>query len=831
MFMKIASRHAAIWRTILCLSILLFPSSRARGAGPDNNIEWNGISHIDWQDRRPLCPVSNESFAVLFQSYRNDLTAARLFLNDDGPTSWIAASVVAQRGPYDVWEAQVPATNADTISYWLELTDGSDIDYLSVSGMLESTPVDGGWRLDFVTLRHAPFGATLCTGGAVFRVWAPGATACYVRGAFNGWGLTSPMARAGEDFIARVAGAAAGQEYKYFFNPGGIWKPDARARAFNSGNNMNSIIVNPFGYTWQVDDFATPPRDEMIIYQLHIGEFAGRNDPLGAAPHPSRYVDVAARVGHLVELGINAVMLNPVTEFPGDLSAGYNPVTAWAPEWAYGSADNFKYLVDELHRNGIAVILDIVWNHFSFNDNYLWYYDGTQFYFDDPAIETPWGSQADFDRAGVRDYLLQSALHWLEEYRIDGFRMDATSYMTLQGSGWSLMQEFNNLVDRRFASAVVIAEQLPDDSWITRPTGLGGAGFDCQYFDWFTDTIRGEIFDAAAGDPEIWRIRDIINGGGAYLSGSSVLNYFELHDEAWPSSGGQRAVKIIDTTYPHDDVYARGRTKLAQGIVALAPGVPAILMGTEWLEDTDFGTALENRIDWAKKITYSDIFAYYSNLYTLRADPAFRAGASHTVHHLNESGNVIGFRRYDGVSSFVVLANFSNATHTDYRIGVPQGGSWYEALNSQNPTYGGSGPVNGGNLATEPVAYDGYVQSLVIDLPAMGLVVLKAGNLPTGVARDELPAAACLEPPYPNPFNPAVTMRFNLAEAGHATLRVYDVSGRLVRTLVNARLAAGRHEARWNGVGERGETVSSGVYFCRLAGPGITKTQRIVLIR
>lgn len=830
--MTLSSRRAASRVTILCLSVLLLASRPVRGAGPDNDIEWNGISHIDWQDRRPLCPVSNEAFAVRFQSYRNDLTAARLFLDDGGSTSWIAASIVDQRGPYDVWEAQAPATASDTISYWLELTDGSDTDYLSVSGMLEGTPADGGWVLDFVTLRHAPFGATLCAGGAVFRVWAPGAAACYVRGAFNSWGLTSPMTRVGEDFIARVAGAAAGQEYKYYFNPGGIWKPDARARAFNAASNMNSIIVNPFGYSWQVDDFETPPRDEMIIYQLHVGEFAGRNDPLGAAPHPSRYVDVAARVGHLAELGVNAVMLNPVTEFPGDLSAGYNPITEWAPEWAYGSADNFKYLVDELHRNGIAVILDVVWNHFSFDDNYLWYYDGTQFYFDAPAIDTPWGSQADFDREAVRDYFLQSALHWLEEYRIDGFRMDATSYMTLQAGGWSLMQEMNNLVDRRFASAVVIAEQLPDDSWVTRPTSLGGAGFDCQYFDWFTDTIREEIFDAAAGDPQISDIRDIINGGGAYLSGPSVANYFELHDEAWPSSGGQRAVKTIDATFPHDDAYARGRTKLAQGVVTLAPGVPAILMGTEWLEDTDFGTAVENRIDWAKKTAYSDIFAWYRDLYALRADPAFKAGASHLVHHLDESGNVIGFRRWDGASSFVVLANFSNSAYADYRIGVPQDGSWYEALNSQDSTYGGSGPVNGGNLAAEAVAYDGYVQSLVIDLPAMGLVVLKAGNVPTGAEPGATPAASAdLEPPYPNPFNPAVAIRFTLAEAGHATLRIYDVSGRLVRTLIDGKHSAGLHEARWNGRGERGEAVSSGVYFCRLTAPGTAKTQRIVLIR
>ena len=95
-------------------------------------------------------------------------------------------------------------------------------------------------------------------------------------------------------------------------------------------------------------------------------------------------------------------MLNPVTEFPGDLSAGYNPQTAWAPEWKYGTPDELKQMVDTLHRNGIAVLLDIVWNHFTTDDNFLWNYDGTQTYFDSVAVETPWGSQADFDKAGGR---------------------------------------------------------------------------------------------------------------------------------------------------------------------------------------------------------------------------------------------------------------------------------------------------------------------------------------------------------------------------------------------------------------------------------------------
>ena len=820
----------AIAGVVFLLLLLAFPMT-ARCSSQDGDIEWDGISHVPWQDRRPLCPVDNESFAVRFQAFKGDLTGARVFLDDGGATSWIAAAVTGERGPYYIWEATIPATAASGIGYYIELTDGADTDFVSVSGISDETPVDGGWRLDFATLGHAPLGATPIAGGTVFRVWAPGAATCHVRGDFNGWNLDDEMTRDGEYFALRVAGASAGQEYKYFFGPGDLWKPDARSRAFDSGSNMNSIIVDPFAYAWQEEDFRTPPKEEMIVYQLHVGQFAGRNDPLGSAPHPSRYVDVAARADHLAELGVNTVMVNPVTEFPGDYSGGYNPVTAWAPEWIFGSVDDFRYMVDELHRRGIAVLVDIVWNHFSVDDNYLWYYDGTQIYFDDPAVDTPWGSQADFDRAAVRAYFLDAAMHWLEECRIDGFRMDATSYMSIQPGGWSLMQELNDLVDNRYAGRVLVAEQLPDDAWITRPTGLGGAGFDAQYYDYFKNSIRSEILDAAFGDPEMWRIRDIVNGSGAYLNGGSVFNYLELHDEAWPMSGGQRIVKTIDTTFPHDDVYARGRVKLAQGIVTLAPGIPAFLRGLEWLEDADFGTGEAERIDWAKKVAYADHFAFFRDLLALRKNDSFRSDALRTVHHLDEAGNVIGFRRWDGIDDYVVVANFRNDDCTAYRIGMPAAGDWREVLNSQDPVYGGSGPVNGGTLSTEAVPLDGYAQSIVVDLPMMGLVVFRKGSAPTGAEEETVPAADRLEASFPNPFNPMTTIRFSLAASRHVSLRIYDVSGRLVRTLVDGTFPVGRHETRWDGRNDRGERVASGVYFSRLATASGAMTKRMVLLR
>lgn len=701
--------------------------------GGDNNILWNSVSHVPWQDRGPLCPVNREAFAVEIQTEQFDIQAARVRVDDGGNVTWVDAAFDRDRGPYAVWRAEIPAAASNTIRYYFELTDGTDVDYYSVSGMTDDAPTDGGFLVDFATLDHAPVGATPATGGTVFKVWAPTATQAWVRGQFNAWGTTNPMTKVGSHFIAFVPGAGARQMYKYYFNPGGIWKSDARARGLNSGDNYNTHIENARAYNWVVSDFDTPPIDEWVLYQLHVGTFAGRNDPYGFAPLPARYVDVANRVSHLVELGVNVVYLMPVTEFPWDFSAGYNPITMYAPEWKYGTPDQLRQMIDVLHQNGIAVITDIVWNHLSPTDNYLWQYDGGQIYFDSPAVETPWGSQPDFDRADVRSYFLDSALLWLDEYKLDGFRMDATEYMN-QGahgaSGWSLMQAFNNLVDNRWRDKFTIAEQLPDDAWVTRPTSLGGAGFDAQYHDAFTDNLRQEIFDAASGDPEMFKIRNIINGSGQYLQNASVVNYLELHDEVWPSSGGQRMVRTIDTTAPYDDSWAKGRTKLGQSVVMLAPGIPAIHQGTEWLEDTNFdggNPSGSDRIDWSKKVTYGKIFDFYRDLiFVRRNNPALKATSGHQVFHLNEAGNVIAWQRFTGGGNvLVVVANFSNTDYPSYDVGLPQAGTWYELLNSQSLGYDGSGIGNATPLNSSAVARDGFAQSANLRLAKMAVSVLR----------------------------------------------------------------------------------------------------------
>ncbi len=704
------------------------------GAAPDNNVEWDGVSHIGWQDRRPLCPIAGETFEVRFQAYALDLTGASVtFDAGSGPVS-VEAVYLHDRGPYAVWAATIPATAAGgQVHYHIELRDGTDTDYLSVTGMSDGPPSDDGFVVDFATLTHAPIGATPTSdGGAVFKVWAPSPGSATVRGDFNGWSASHPMMRQGEFFVAHVPAVAARAQYKYVFDNGGeLWRTDARARSLNAGDNLNSRVEDPLGYEWQSEGFRTPVWDELVVYQLHVGTFSGRNDPYGFAPIPARYVDVARRAPHLAELGVNAVLLNPITEFPFDFSAGYNPISMYAPEWKYGAPDQLKLMIDRLHEHGIAVIMDVVWNHLSPTDNYLWDYDGSQIYFDSPAAQTPWGAQADFDNPNVADYYVDSMLLWLEEYRVDGFRFDGTNFMNMEqgAAGWALMQRANDVIDGRYVDRITIAEQLPDDPWVTRPTALGGAGFDAQYHDAFNDRLREAILDAAFGDPNLSAVAAAIDGE-QYLSGAQTLRYLELHDEAWPSSGGQRLVRTIDTVPPHDDEFARGRVLLGHGLVMTSPGIPAMLMGTEWLEDTNFGggdAAGNDRIDWSKKVTNAPVFSYFQDLIALRrSNPALRAGSPHEIYHVNDAGNVLIMQRWtDAGDVLVVAANFSNSDYAAYRLGLPQPGRWGEVLNSQAAAYGGSGLTNPGSFQAEEVPYDGFGQSAEIVLPRMGLVVLQ----------------------------------------------------------------------------------------------------------
>jgi 1,4-alpha-glucan branching enzyme len=181
--------------------------------------------------------------------------------------------------------------------------------------------------------------------------------------------------------------------------------------------------------------------------------------------------------------------------------------------------------------------------------------------------------------------------------------MTDSGWTAQYASGQSLIQEMNALIDNRYEDKWANAEMYIDSSWV-----IDTLGFDAQYHVAFRDAVRNAILGAASGNANMGAIAATVNGTGGSFQ-TTAFNYYELHDDAWPLNGNERLVKQIDTTFPHDDEYAAGRTKVASGITLTAQGTPAILQGTEWLEDDGWESY---KIDWSHKVTYSGIFARFS---------------------------------------------------------------------------------------------------------------------------------------------------------------------------------------------------------------------------
>lgn len=823
---------AIVRRLAAPLAALLALAGASFAASLDGTVDDAHVSHVAWQDRRPLCPVDRQSFTVKLYATAGDLAGVRVRFAD-GAGTWITASRTGARGPYDVWEATCPAASGDVVRYYFELADGGARRFCGPAGVTSAPPADSGWALDFATLSHAPFGATPVAGGVVFRVWAPSSNDAWVEGEFNGFAMTNPMTKVGDDFVARVPGAHAGQRYEYLFD-GAVPNFDPRARIYEPiAGYTHSRIDDPDAYTWVSNDFRTPPLGQMVIYQLNVGTFCGLNDPEGPTAFPSGFADVAARVKHLAELGVNAVLLNPVTSSLNLTYAGYECITPWPPNAQYGTPSQLKLLIDTCHQQGIAVLCDIVWNHVPPGANYLWNYNGMQLYFADPPTQTPWGVQADFGVPQVADFYEQSALHWLEEFRVDGFRMDAVAYMAIgtnPAAGWSLMQRFNADLDRRWTDKPAIAEMFPVTPTVTNPFVSGGAGFDAQY----NGGARFDFGNAAWGSRwgytySSYYLREGVTKPAALTAAHQAFNYLELHDNAWTPN--YRFIKDLERTFGALDDTAATCMGLAMGGLLLGAGVPGILMGDEWLEDADWGTGITNRIDWSKRWANQRHWNWMHDLIRLRThEPAFFADAPLQPTHLDYTNDVTSFMRTDDDGNvWFVVFNFGPTSFPFYQIGVPVAGAWGEVLNSKSANYGGNALANG-TQTTVWESWDGMPQSLKLHLAPQSIVVLKAIRT-TGVAPGALAGGARLDAVFPSPMREGASVAFTLAAAGRARVDVYDARGARVATLADGVRPAGAHVIAWRGSDDAGHRVAPGVYFVRLDAGARHETRKLVVLR
>ena len=278
-------------------------------------------------------------------------------------------------------------------------------------------------------------------GGTAFRVWAPNADAVAVTGSFTDWSEDG-HAMVAEDnghWYADVDGARPGDEYQFVITNGEqrLMRIDPRARAVTNSSG-NAVVYDRDAFDWEGDTFGCPPHDDLVIYEAHIGSFVAGDGDAGDLGR------LAGKLDHLADLGVSAVELMPVTEFAGDYSWGYNPSNPFAVSSSYGGPDALKDFVKQAHRHGIAVILDVVINHFGPSDLALWQFDGWSedekggIYFYNDGARRRRGATRGPTTAARRSATTSSdnALMWLEEFHLDGLRFDATLYVrTIDGLG------------------------------------------------------------------------------------------------------------------------------------------------------------------------------------------------------------------------------------------------------------------------------------------------------------------------------------------------------------------------------------------------------------
>lgn len=581
--------------------------------------------------------------------------------------------------------------------------------------------------------------------GVAFRVWAPHADSVAVVGDFNDWDDTRHSLTHEEqgywyiDLAHTDTPIEIGQEYRYTITNGDqkLSRVDPYAREVT--NSIGNGVVHDPHFDWQGDDFQAPTLNEMVIYELHVGTFhADLSD--GGAP-VGDFDDVAAKLEYLAKLGINVIQIMPTAEFAGDFSWGYNPSHIFAVESAYGGPAGLKRLVREAHKHGIAVLLDVVYNHFGPSDLNLWQFDGWSenekggiYFYNDWRCSTPWGdTRPDYGRGEVRNFIRDNALMWIEEFHMDGLRYDMTLFVrTVDGTehqtipeGWSLAQWINRSIAERKPRAVTIAEDLQNNDWLTKPADWGGAGFDTQWDAGFVHPIRAVVQAADDKHRSMHMVKDALCHRYNLDAFERVI-YSESHDEV--ANGKQRVPSEIDGNDP-TGYYATKRSTLAAAMVFTAPGVPMIFQGQEflragWFDDT-------RAIDWRKKDLFRGIVQMYRDLISLRRN---RDGISRgltgqriEVSHLNDIDKVIAFRRWwDGEddSDVFIVANFSNRAFDAYRVGVSHPGPWKLRFNSDAPTYSDNfGHLDVHDLETEPQAYDHRPQSGQLALPPYSTLI------------------------------------------------------------------------------------------------------------
>lgn len=615
---------------------------------------------------------------------------------------------------------------------------------MSIGGREEAIPgtamSSAPWRLD---LGAAP----LINGGVQFRVWAPRVKRISVRLKHEGKLREAAMTRDGLGYShCLMKGARPGDTYTYVLDDA-LERPDPASRFQPDGVHGPSMVIDPHSFVWTDEGWQGVKLADYVIYELHVGTFT----PGG------RFDDVIPRLDYLKDLCVTAVELMPVGQFPGVRNWGYDGVYPFAPQNSYGGPGGLKRLIDECHRKGLAVILDVVYNHLGPEGNYL--HDFGPYFTD--RYHTPWGDAVNFDGPHsdeVRRYFVKNACYWVSEFHVDALRLDAVHGVFDFGARHILREVGEKVHDiaRQLGRRVyVIAESDLNDTRVITPTSLCGYGLDGQWNDDFHHSLHALLTGEKAGYYEDFGRLDQM--AAAIREGFVYSGQYSAYRKRSHGSDAARrpAVQFVQFSQNHDQVGNRPqgdrpgmsgdreKLKLAAAVVLLCPGIPLLFMGEEYGEtapfryfvdhsDQDLADAVRkgrageyalsgwpgevpdpcseesfraSKIDLglAKKKGHREVFLFYREALRLRkTEKALRVPTRKglDVRGFDEA-HVLAVRRGRQGGEVVALFNFLDRDSAV--TGALPPGTWRKILDSSSTDWGGPGElapsmVSGGSI-------------------------------------------------------------------------------------------------------------------------------------
>ncbi|MFV9651030.1 malto-oligosyltrehalose trehalohydrolase [Pseudomonas marginalis] len=454
------------------------------------------------------------------------------------------------------------------------------------------------------TLETWPHGAIMLDAQHTrFALWAP--DAFYVSVELEN-GKSIAMLPQADGWFETEVKCPAGTRYRYNID-GEMDVPDPASRAQASDVHGWSLVVDPLAYTWRHANWQGRPWHEAVIYELHVGAMGG-------------YAEVEKHLPRLAELGVTAIELMPLAQFPGERNWGYDGVLPYAPQSSYGSPEQLKHLVDSAHEHGLAVILDVVYNHFGPDGNYLGQY-AKGFFQED--VHTPWGAGIDFERREVRNFFLDNALMWLLEYRFDGLRLDAVHAIDNPGFLQELAHRVRQQVDTGRQVWLVLENELNQASLLKED-------FDAQWNDDFHNVLHvlltGETdayYSDFAQDPTTKLARCLGEGfiyqghttrhghergePSADLPPTAFVAFLQNHDQIGNRALGERLHQLCSPQ----------ALKAATALLLLSPMIPLMFMGDEanasepFLFFTDHHGELAEAVREGRRNEFADFAAFH----------------------------------------------------------------------------------------------------------------------------------------------------------------------------------------------------------------------------